>query len=196
MAIRRSGSRVCPRRTSWRGRVSWQRKGSADEHSGVCRSRSRTISTSPACRPPRRVRATLIFRPKARPASRACWMKARFWSARRIWISLRRAWSACAARTASPRNVFDPTPGAWRIVIRLRRRGCRRDRVLRARHGHGRIGPRASGVRQYRRIEADQRQHLRPRRGAGLPLDRDRLNLRRQCGSGTRRRAGDCRLRR
>ena len=55
--------------------------------------------------------------------------------------------------------------------------GARR-RAVRARHRHGRLGPRAGRLQQHRRPEADAGPRRHQRRRAGLPQPRLRLDLR------------------
>ena len=64
--------------------------------STACRSRSRTISMSPGCRPRRPVRPSAICRRMMRPRSHDYARPARLSSARPISISSPPAWSACA----------------------------------------------------------------------------------------------------
>ena len=49
---------------------------------------------------------------------------------------------------------------------------------LRARHRHGGLGPRAGGVQQHGRPQADARHAQRARRGAGVPVARLRVGVR------------------
>ena len=72
--------------------------------SGACRSRSRTISTSPACRRRPHVPITPIPRPRARPASPGCRRPARSSSARPISTSSPPGSSACARPIRRPRT--------------------------------------------------------------------------------------------
>ena len=55
------------------------------------------------------------------------------------------------------RNAFDARLHLRRLELRARRSRWRRPGELRARHRHRRIGPRAGGVQQHRRAQADAR---------------------------------------
>ena len=67
---------------------------------------------------------------------------------------------------------------AGRLQFGLGRRGRRRARAVRARHGHRRIGSDPRGARQHRRPEADPRARQHRRGGASLPFARLRLGVR------------------
>ena len=77
-----------------------------------------------------------------------------------------------------PRNPFDARYITRRVELGLGGRGRRGAGELRARHRHGRLGPRAGGLQQPGRPQAERRPLQHPRRGAGLPLARLRVDLR------------------
>ena len=92
-----------------------------------------------------------------RPWSRRCSTPAPFPSARRISTSSPRGWSARVRRTAAARRVFDPPyisggSSSGSAVAVAAGSG-----EFRAGHRHRRLRPRAGGVQQPRRPEADAR---------------------------------------
>ena len=148
--------------------------------SGASPSRSRTISTSPACRRPPPVRTMPTCPTKSAPVVE------RLLAAGAILIGKTNldqfATGLVGVRTPYPvpRNALDPdlVPGGSSSRLGGRRRA--RAGQLRARHRHGGLGPRAGGAQQHRRPEAEPRRDLDARRGARLPDARLRLDLRRQ----------------
>ena len=71
-----------------------------------------------------------------------------------------------------------PGDRAGRFELGLGGRGRARPRDLRARHRHRGLGPRAGRAQQHRRAQADKGRGLDPRRRAGLPHARLRLDFR------------------
>ena len=142
------------------------------------RLRSRTISTSRACRPPRRARLTAIARQETPPPSRGCARPARSFSARPISTSSRPVSSACARPTAfraicsMPKLIPGGSSSGSALAVGAGHHAAR------ARHRYGRIGPRAGRVQQYRRAQAEPRPRFHRRRRARLPHARLRFGLR------------------
>ena len=181
-------ARCCAEEVLGRAALStpWRAKGRRRCRSTACPSRSRTTSTSPACRPPPPARPS-----PTRPSGRAAVVAAaarrrrdpdrqdqprpvRHRPGRRA-LALRRAAQSVRRRATSPAARARARPWRWR-----------RAGQLRARHRHRRLGPRAGGLQQHRRPEADagRCQH----RGVvpGLPLARLRLDLRADRGDAAR----------
>jgi allophanate hydrolase len=146
--------------------------------SGVCPSRSRTTSTSPAARPPPPARPSPT-RPSTTPtSSRACAAPARSPVGKTNLdqfatglVGVRTPWPA-------PRNALDPGARARRLVLGLGGRGGARASCPSpsAPTPPARAG--AGGAQQHRRPEAEPRRGVHPRRGAGLPHARRGVDLR------------------
>ena len=157
--------------------------------SSACPSRSRTISTSPACRRPPPARTSPTRRSDSAPVVE------RLVAAGAILIGKTNldqfATGLVGVRTPYP----VPRNASTRRSSRAARRPARRVAVargivsLRARHRHRRLRPRAGGAQQHRRAEAELRRDLDPRRGAGLPHARLRLDLRRHASTTPGRRS-------
>ena len=77
-----------------------------------------------------------------------------------------------------PRNPFDADLYARRLQLGLGGRGLVGPGELRARHRHGRLGPRAGGLQQHRRAEADAGSAQQRGHCAGLRLARLRVGVR------------------
>ena len=76
-------------------------------------------------------------------------------SARPTSTSSPPGWPATAAPYGACRNVFDPAVHLRRVQFRVGRRRRGRAGQLRPGHRHGRLGPRAGGLQQHRRPQAD-----------------------------------------
>ena len=83
---------------------------------------------------------------------------------------------ALALRHAAQHCSTRAHPG--RLEQGLGVRGRARARAAFARHRYGRLGPRAGGVQQHRRLQAEPRPRFDRGRGAGLPHARLRLGVR------------------
>ena len=135
----------------------------------ACRSRSRTTSTSPGCRPPPAAPPAPSPRPARRRRSSGCSTPARCRSARRTWTSSPPAWSAPARPYGACHSVYSARPRLRRQQLGQRGRGRRRRGAARAGHRHRRLRSGAGGLQRHRRGQADPRPGLHPRRAAGAP---------------------------
>ena len=132
------------------------RGGRATCRCSACRSRSRTTSTSRACRPPPPARRSPTCPSAARTAVRAADGGRRAADRQdepgpvrdRASSGRARPYGACA-------SVARPAPRLGRLELGLGGRGRRRRRPARARHRHRRLGPRAGRVQ--RRSSASSR---------------------------------------
>ena len=125
--------------------------------SGACPSRSRTTSTSPACRP-RPPAPNYAYWPE-----RDATVVARLKAAGALVVGKTNldqfATGLVGVRTPYPipRNAIDPELVPGGSSLGLGRGDGARHRLLRARHRHGRLRPHSGRPQQHRRAEADRR---------------------------------------
>ena len=123
--------------------------------SGACPLRSRTISTSRACRQRPPVPTLPMRRAKTRLSSARLRLAGAIPVGKTNLDQFATGLVGVRSPYGVPRNALDPDARAGRFELRFGRGGGARHRRFRPRHRHRRFGPRAGRAKQHRRAEAE-----------------------------------------